>query len=107
MHAAWREPKTRKPGMGGCGWCGRMAPAAVLLALTALAGSAKADIVYDTFVQVNIYYGVSQLYSPADVLLSTTVAMTVETQYPYAQGAAAGLGPLTSYFMPLMDQAAE
>jgi hypothetical protein len=87
--------------MGGCGRCGRMAPAAVLLALTALAGSAKADII-DAFVQVNVYYGVAQLYSPADVLLSTTVAMTVETQAGYA-----GQASLTSFLMPLMDQAVE
>jgi hypothetical protein len=85
-----------------------MTPAAVLFALAALAGSAKADgIIYDTFVQVNIYYGVSQLYSPADVLLSTTVDMTVETQYDYAAVVAAGLGSTTTYFMPLMDQVVE
>ena len=95
----------KKPGTGRCTWFGQVAPAAVLLALTAMAGSAKADpIIYDTFVQVNIYYGVSQLYSPTNVLLSTTVDMTVETQFPYAQAVASGQGAFTPYFMPLMDQ---
>ncbi len=76
--------------------------AAVVLVSTALAGSAKADpIIYDTFVQVNIYYGISQLYSPSNVLLSTTVDMTVETEFPYSEEAAAGFGALTAYFLPL------
>jgi len=95
----------KNPGTCRCAWRGQVAPAAVLLVLTAMAGSAKADpIIYDTFVQVNIYYGVSQLYSPTNVLLSTTVDMTVETQYDYADVIAAGQGALITYFMPLMDQ---
>jgi hypothetical protein len=76
----------------------------VAVLLTAMAGSANAAIIYDTFVQVNIYYGVVQVYSPTSVLLSTTEAMTVETQFPYSQDVAAGQGALLSYFMPLMAQ---
>lgn len=79
----------------------------VLFSLAMLAGSAKADptpVIYDTFVQVNIYYGVSQLYSPANVLLSTIVDMTVETQFDYAAVQAAGEGAFVPFFMPLMDQ---
>ena len=105
MHTVREEHKMRKTRTSRHAWRGQMAPAAVFLALTAMAGSAKADpIVYDTFVQVNIYYGISQLYSPANVLLSTTVDMTVETQYDYAAVIAAGEGGLITYFMPLMDQ---
>jgi hypothetical protein len=82
----------------------------VLLTLTMLAGLAKADptpIIYDGFAQVNIYYGVSQLYSPANVLLSTTVDMTVETEFPYSEQAALGYGALTTFFLPLMDPSIE
>ncbi len=89
-------------------WSGGTTPAAVLFALAALARSAKADgTTYDDFVQVNIYYGTVQLYSPTDVLLSSTQDMTVETQYDYADVVAAGLGFIPTYFMPLMDQAVE
>ena len=103
---ATREGQVKKLRAGCCAWWGQMAPAAVILALAvmAMAGSAKADIV-DAFVQVNIYYGVSQLYSPTNVLLSTTVDMTVETQFDYSQTIASGQGSLITYFMPLMDQA--
>lgn len=98
----------KSPRLGCFAWSGGMAPAAVLLALATLAGSAEADpVTYDTFVQVNIYYGTVQLYSPADALLSSTEAMTVETQYDYADVVAAGLGFTTTYFMPLMDQVVE
>lgn len=87
-----------KTGKGRCG-------AAMAVALAAMAGFAKADpIIYDTFVEVNIYYGVVQLYSPANVLLSTTVAMTVETQFPYSLVQSKGQGPILTFLMPLMDQ---
>jgi hypothetical protein len=77
----------------------------LLLALTALVGSAQADpIIHDTFVDVNIYYGVVQLYSPTNVLLSTTMAMTVEAQFDYALVQATGESAILAYFMPLMDQ---
>ena len=85
-----------------------MYKAAVVFALTVLAGSAKADpIIYDGFAQVNIYYGVSQLYSPTNVLLSTTVDMTVETEFPFSEQAAAGFGALTAFFLPLTDPSIE
>jgi hypothetical protein len=93
---------------GCCAWGGGMSAVTVLLALTAMAGSAKADpIIYDGFAQVNIYYGVSQLYSPTNVLLSTTVDMTVETEFPYSEQAADGFAALTAYFLPLMDPSIE
>ena len=85
-----------------------MYTAAIVLAFAALAGSAKADgMIADTFAQVNIYYGVSQLYSPTNVLLSTTVDMTVETEFPFSEEAADGFGALTAYFLPLMDPSIE
>ncbi len=54
--------------------------------------------------QINIYYGVSQLYSPTNVLLSTTVDMTVETQYSLCGGAGGRPGAFVPFFMPLFDQ---
>jgi len=93
----------KSPRVGRYSWSGGMTPAAVLLALAALAGSAKADNIIDAFVEVNIYYGVAQLYSPTDVLLSTTESMTVETQFSFTAAVMEGQGAFTPYFMPLMD----
>ena len=51
------------------------------IAFLALQQLARADMVYtvDGFLNVGIYYGSGQLFSPGGTLLSTTYAMTVET----------------------------
>jgi len=77
------------------------------LALWALAGPVKADTIYDAFVEVNIYYGVVQVYSPTDVLLSTNQAMTVETQFPFSEQVTDGYGAFSPYYMPLMNPLVE
>ena len=54
----------------------------VLAAFAALAGSAQASpIIGDTFSYVGIYYGSAELFSPGGTLLSTSLAMTAETQF--------------------------
>ncbi len=52
----------------------------VLAAMVALAGTVQASIV-DAFSWVGIYYGSAELLSPGGTLLSTTSAMTAETQF--------------------------
>jgi hypothetical protein len=52
-----------------------------VLAFAALAGTAQAGSIIDTFSWVGIYYGSAQLLSPGGTLLSTTSAMTAETQF--------------------------
>jgi hypothetical protein len=51
------------------------------IAFLALQQLARADLVYTVngFLNIGIYYGSAQLFSPGDTLLSTTYAMTVET----------------------------
>jgi hypothetical protein len=53
----------------------------VLFALAALAGTAQAGSIEDTFGYIGIYYGSAELFSPNGTLLSTTLAMTAETQF--------------------------
>jgi hypothetical protein len=53
----------------------------VLFALAALAGTVQASsYIADTFGFIGIYYGSAELFSPNGTLLSTTLAMTAETQ---------------------------
>jgi hypothetical protein len=54
---------------------------AAIAAGLALQGTASADMVYtiDGFLNVGIYYGTAELFSPGGTLLSTTRAITVET----------------------------
>src|SRR5271154_1592294 len=53
----------------------------MLVALAALEATAQADsIIADVFLNVGIYYGSAELFSPEGTLLSTTLAMTAETQ---------------------------
>jgi hypothetical protein len=53
----------------------------VLFVLAALAGTAQASsIIEDTAGYIGIYYGSAELFSPNGTLLSTTLAMTAETQ---------------------------
>jgi len=53
----------------------------VLAGLAALAGTGKAEsIIVDTFSYLAVYYGSAELFSSGGTLLSTTLAMTVETQ---------------------------
>jgi hypothetical protein len=52
----------------------------VLFVLAALAGTVQASYIADTFGFIGIYYGSVELFSPNGTLLSTTLAMTAETQ---------------------------
>ena len=53
-----------------------------LFVLAALAGTAQASsITEDTFGYIGIYYGSAELFSPSGTLLSTTLAMTAETEF--------------------------
>ena len=57
----------------------------VLVSFAALAGVAQASpLIEDTFFYVGIYYGSAELFSPGGTLLSTTLAITAETQFPCA-----------------------
>jgi hypothetical protein len=54
----------------------------VLFVLGALAGTVQASsIIENTFGYIGIYYGSAELFSPGGTLLSTTLAMTAETQF--------------------------
>ncbi len=55
--------------------------ALVLAAMAALAGTVQAGSIVDAFSWVGIYYGSAELLSPGGTLLSTTLAMTAETQF--------------------------
>jgi hypothetical protein len=68
----------------------------VLFVIAALAGTAQASsIVEDSAGSIGIYYGSAELFSPDGTLLSTTLAMTAETQFgcpgPAADQDACGL----------------
>ncbi len=57
----------------------------LLFVLAALAGTLQASsIIEDTFGYIGIYYGSAELFSPDGTLLSTTLAMTAETQFSCA-----------------------
>src|SRR5271168_3179044 len=51
-----------------------------LFVLAALTGTLHAAYIADTFGYIGIYYGSVELFSPDGTLLSTTLAMTAETQ---------------------------
>jgi hypothetical protein len=53
----------------------------VLFVLAALAGTVQASYIADTFGFIGIYYGSAELFSPSGTLLSTTLAMTAETEF--------------------------
>ncbi len=54
----------------------------IIVAFGALAGTARADSdIADIFMNVGIYYGSAELFSPLGTLLSTTFAMTADTQF--------------------------
>jgi hypothetical protein len=42
--------------------------------------TAQADTIYDAFIEINVYCGTVQLFSPSGTLLSTSTAMTVDTE---------------------------
>src|SRR5579864_1407400 len=74
--------------------------AATFLLAAGFAGTATADLIVTTSA-TNIFYGTAELYSPGGQLLSTTTAMTVETDAGLPDNATPQEALL---YLPLMGQ---